>query len=282
MSFIVITVLALGLFGPTALAQPDAGPVPSMSLRLEPTQVEAEVTQSLAGTAELQGTIEIDQPQLLTSNLTLTCVVNTGWPVEVDPNGTKVTGPTTIHFTTTVEVPPATSALLTGNVIVTASLKAPMLTAVEASSSVIVTVSQYYKMRIEVNTPLMDLERGQSDQVELNIYNDGNGKDTFEILLLDVPYRIRASLGQNQVSVHQDEHITIVMDVTVEDDSPDVQHRLEVKAVSVGSGGEYDKTYPVFINVRTFSDNIKAPGLPVSLVILVIVAVALVHKLRAK
>ena len=165
---------------------PEAGPLPTMNVSLEPHQVEAEVTQSEEGEAKFQGTVEIDQSQFMRGNLTLKCVMSTGWPVEVEPNRTEVKGPMTILFTTTVEVPPGTSSLLTGNVVLTASLKVPGLTAIHAEASAIVIVGQYHKLRIESSEPHTHLERGQSGQIEVNIYNDGNGQDTFEISLEEV------------------------------------------------------------------------------------------------
>jgi len=263
---------------PTA-SVPDTGPLPTMNVSLEPPQVEAEVTQSEGGEVEFQGTVEVDQPQLLTSNLTIKCVMNTGWPVEVEPNGTEVTGPMTIHFKTTLEVPPATSSLLAGNMMLTASLKSPGLTAIHAGASAIVTVGQYHKLRIECSDPLTDLERGQNGQIEVNIYNDGNGQDTFDVSLEEIPDGIRASLGQNKVTVQQDEYETIIVDVTIEEDSPDVMHTITVRVTSTGSDGDYSRTYPVFVSVKTFSDNIKAPSVPIPIVIFtLLVATVLIRR----
>jgi uncharacterized membrane protein len=277
-----MVVFLLIVIAQPGLAAPLAGPVPTMSISLDPPQAEAEVTQSQGDTVEFKGTVEINQPVWMTSELILKGVVGTGWPVEVDPNGTEVTGPMTIHFTTTVEIPAATSSYLTGNVIISGSLKAPALSAVVTTGSAIVTIKQYYKLRIEASDPLIELERGQSGKIEVNIYNDGNGQDTFDLSLIDMPDGIRASLGQNQAIIHQDEYETIILDVTVEEDAPDVQHIVMVKVISVGSAGEYDKTYPVYVYVRTFSDNFGAPGLSVSFVILMMVAVSLVYKKLAR
>jgi len=282
MSLALILVLLLTLFAAPALALPDAGPVPTIFISLDPLEQKAEVTMAQLGTVEFQGTVEIDQPRLMTSVLTLTCVVNTGWPVETDPNGTEVTGPMTIQFTTTVIVPPATSSLLTGNVMVTGSLKAPGLAPVLAQASAVVTVDQYYVLRIEAEEPLKDLERGESDETELNVYNDGNGQDTIKLSLMDVPEGMRIGLNSNQATIQPREFVTIVLDINVGNDSPGGMNTVIVRAVSSESGGDYYRDYPIHIKVNTMADNFKAPGLPVSFVILAILAVTIFVRKRTR
>ena len=279
MSPVLILFLLMTLLAVPAMAKPDAGPAPTMSISLEPTQQEAEITSRDNGTVELQGTVEIDQPRVMTSVLTLDCVANTGWPVDIDPNGTEVTGPMTIHFTTTVVIPAGTSSLLTANVIISGSLKAPGLAPVVASASAVVTVKQYFKLRISTSY-MAHVQRGESDNIEVAITNDGNGMDTVNIELLGVPDGIRVSLSTNQVTIHQNEHVTIELEVTANKDSPAGSHDMVIMATSGGSGGEYHQSETVIAYVDTPFDG--APGLSISIVILAIIVVSVIAQHRKK
>lgn len=236
----------------------DSGPVPVASVSLDPSQVEAEVTQSQLGEAEFQGTVLVDQPEYLSSDITLTATVNTGWPLTLSPQSAQITGPGSLDFTVTVQVPPATSSLRTGNVIVTASVKAPMLAPVLATASAIVTVSQYFKLRLEIEEPMVSLERGEEDETEVLIYNDGNGQDTFSIDMETVPEGIRVSLDQSQMTVQQDEHETVVLRVKVEEGAQGGMHTIVVRARSMESQGLYSKTYPINVRVETLTSDMSS------------------------
>ncbi len=79
--------------------------------------------------------------------------------------------------------------------------------------------------------------------------------------------------------MQKDEFETIILDVTLEEASPDVMHTITVRVTSSGSDGDYFKTYPVFVSVKTFSDNIKAPSVPIPIVILtLLVATVLIRR----
>ena len=265
-----------------ATALPDAGPVPSASLSLEPSQVEANVTQRQPGEAHLIGTLEIDQPVHLTSNVTLNSIVQTGWRSELTPNVTEVTGPGTVHFTVDVTVPAATSCFVNGQVQVRATVKAPLLAAVEATANAIVTVDQYYEVRVMPEDPFLLLKRGESGHTALEIYNEGNGNDIFTISLVNVPNGVQARLDQSTIALMPDENGTVMLDVTVEDDSPDVSHKVVVQVTSSESGGDCEKTCHVTVSVWTLSDELKAPGPPIPLVLLAFVVMAALLRRRAK
>jgi hypothetical protein len=279
---LVVSILVLLILLPPVQAGPSEGPVPVVSVTLDPTWQVAEVTQSQSGEVTVQGTIDIDQPQIMMSNVTIKAVMNTGWPIEVEPTTTQVTGPAIVNFQVDVVVPAATSSLIVGNLIVTVSVKAPLLTAVHATATAVVSVSQYYKLRIEASDPLVHMERGQSGEIEVSIYNDGNGQDTFEISLEDVPNGIRASLETNQITIPQDDNETVAIDVTVENDSPNEMHTITVKVVSLESGREYYKTYPVFVDVRSKGDILESPSLGIPSVLMTIILVASIFRSKLK
>jgi len=275
--FIVVTLAILSI---SSYGQPDAGPVPTMSISLDQAQVEAEVTAREGAEVQVPGSVEIDQPQWETSELTLTSVVNTGWSGEIDPNGTQVRGPMTVRFTVTVEVPAGTSSLLTGNVIIRGSLKPPGLSPVVASATAVVTVKQYFVIRLSAAEPMASMERGSGEKIEVDVYNDGNGQDTVQFELIGVPEGIRVSLDTNQVTVGQGEYETIGIDVTTTRDSPAGNHQIDVQATSLESGGAYKVSFTAFARIDTPFDGAPGPALPT--VLLAVLAAAVMTRCRGK
>ncbi len=69
------------------------------------------------------------------------------------------------------------------------------------------------------------------------------------------------------------------MEVTIEEDSPDIMHTITVRVTSTGSDEDHSRTYPVIVGVKTFSDDVKAPSVPIPIVILtLLVATVLIRR----
>ncbi len=249
----------------------DRGPTPSLTVVLEPNTREAKVTQSQADNVTFQGTATVDQSQVTTSVLTLTGVTSTGWPVSIDPAAFEVTGPSTVTFEVFVEVPPGTSSLMIGNVIVTSTLKVPLLSPISARVTVSVTVGQYYKARIEFEDPFIELERGEEGTTEGSVYNDGNGNARFRLSLVNVPDGIQATLSSSDFDVGGDDSHTFKVIVNVLEGADSDIHDVTIRAECMDSDGSVaiTKEYPIFIRVRGLKD--KVPGLGPGIVMTVIV-----------
>ena len=69
-------------------------------------------------------------------------------------------------------------------------------------------------------------------------------------------------------------HGTIIVEVTIEEDSPDIMHTITVRVTSTGSDEDHSRTYAVLVGVRTFSDNVKAPSVPIPIVIFTLLVTA--------
>jgi hypothetical protein len=142
---VTAAVLAVVLSGTVPVHRDDLvraapNPIPILSLSLSPSQLEAHVTDTELGAVTFTGNATVEQLQLMSSTVTLQAVVNTGWPVVLSPQTIPFDGPGTEKFYVTVIVPPATSSLETGTVIVTGNCKAPGLAPIVASASAVVTV----------------------------------------------------------------------------------------------------------------------------------------------
>lgn len=277
-ALILVIMLMLPACAPDILGPPvSAAPGISAIVDLDPAQQEAEVTQSHMGEANFSGSVMVDQPAPLSSQVTISGSVTTGWPIEISPQSFQITGPTTVTFTVVVIVPPATNALLAGTMRVTASVKAPMMSPVEVETSAVVTVGQYHKVRIEADDYTLEMDRGESKDVQLTIYNDGNGPDTFSISLVDVPSGLTAVLGQIKMTIPPDEFQTLVLRVETKRGAEGGVHTLliRVDCDQVEDDVSYRKECPIQVSVETLSDNLTRPVLVVPLVLFAGVLVAL-------
>ena len=262
---------------PPPLVSSTRGPIPSVVLIIEPTMQQASVDQSEKGTVTFSGTVQVDQAMVLRSTITLSSVANTGWPTNVDPSSFNISGPRQGTFELVVIVPPAQSSLITDSVVVTANLKAPGLAPIVTQASVIVTVEQYYKARIEVADPYQKLERGDDTTVEMTLYNDGNGMTTFR-LTLDVPDEIVATLSHDRIMVEQDEYDTFNVHVEVPDNAKSGSYEIVVTVEAMDEEGNMGTTnsHPIFIGVMNV---VEAMGLEWTVALIVGIAVVSVVSL---
>jgi len=193
---------------------PRAGPVPELSISLTPSQLQAEVTQSQLGAVTFGGEVTVDQMRMMSSTVTLTAVVNTGWPVVLSPQTIEMNGPGTEEFQVTVIVPPATSALLAGNVIVTGQCKAPGLAPVVAAASAVVTIAPYYLAHITTTGSEVTVDAGETRSVILTVTNDGNSGAQMHIYVADKPKEIRVSFSETDFHLQSDEATCITVAIT--------------------------------------------------------------------
>lgn len=294
-TFLVAIFLMSGLFGfmlntPLPVveeAEAAPNPIPILSLSLFPSQLQAKVTQSQLGAVTFGGNATVEKIQGIERvTVTLQAVVNTGWPVVLSPQTMPFINPTTQRFQVTVIVPPATSSLLTGNVIVTGSAKAPGLSPIVAAASAVVTVSQYFKLRIEAESPLRQVKPGELTYNVVNVYNDGNGQDTFELEIENnkdlVKKQFTVLLGSTDITVQQDEYQPVR--VTVQTPQKWTLYKKEMntfilKVTSSEARAKnllYVKTYPLYIYMKGY----YIPGFDPFMAILAIAFIAVIFKRR--
>jgi hypothetical protein len=267
-TLLAILVLAGSIVGfamPGALVTEEAdaapNPIPILSLSLFPSQLKATVTQSQLGAVTFHGNATVEKMNYLERvTVTLQAVVNTGWPVVISPQTMPFVQSSTQQFQVTVIVPPATSSLISGNVIVTGSAKAAGLAPVVSSASGVVTVAQYYKLRIEAEAPLREVKPGEITFNVVNVYNDGNGLDTFELSIANnkelVEKQWTVLLGTTDVGIAQDEYAAVK--ITAQTPQRWTVYKKEIETITVevtSAEGRtrnvlYTKTYPIFIYLK--------------------------------
>ncbi len=296
-TFLVAIFLVSGMFGfmlnpipeleVAEEAEAAPNPIPILSLSLFPSQLQAKVTQSQLGAVTFGGNATVEKMQGIERvTVTLTAVVNTGWPVVLSQQTIPFINPGTSRFQVTVIVPPATSSLLTGNVIVTGQAKAPALAPVVAAASAVVTVSQYFKLRIEAESPLRQVKPGELTYNVVNVYNDGNGQDTFELEIENnenlVKKQFTVLLGSTDITVQQDEYQPVRITVQTPQDWTVWKKEMNTMTLKVTSSEAraknvlYSKTYPLYIYMKGY----YIPGFDPFLAVLAIAFIAVIFKRR--
>jgi uncharacterized membrane protein len=283
-----ITVVVILLFSAGAGARPavehraqtdgpDAGPVPVLSLSLFPSQLQAQVSQSQLGAVTFGGNATVEQMRIMTSTVTLTVVCNTGWPTVLSPQTIEFTGSGTERFQVTVIVPPATSAMLTGNVIVTGQCKAPGLAPVVAAASAVVTVAAYQLARIISSDGEVTVDGGEEKDIKVQVWNDGNSEAQMRIFVVNKPKEIRVSFSETEFRVQQDENhtITVTVGATPSAESGSYLMGLVVEADTRDGGTEQVASYNLSVYVPSLKSKLGVSGIN-TIIIVVIVVVGVV------
>jgi hypothetical protein len=141
-------------------------------------------------------------------------------------------------FSVTVVVPPATSSLITGSVIITGSCKVPGLAPVIASCSSVVTVSQYLKVALGSRDPTIELGKDEEGMVILFVENHGNGQTTVFPSVVQAPEGIGVLFDSNQYTIEQDEGENITMAISVGAQAPSGDHEIIVQLEATTTLGE--------------------------------------------
>ena len=262
-------------------------PIPILSLSMFPSQLTARVTQAQLGAVTFGGNATVEKIQGIERvTVTLQAVVNTGWPVVLSPTTIPFINPRTERFSVTVIVPPAQSSLITGSVIITGSAKAPGLAPIVASASAVVTVAQYFKLRIEAESPLREVKPGEITFNVVNVYNDGNGQDTFELEIENnkdlVKKQWTVLLGSTDISIMQAEYMPVKITAQTPQKWTIYKKQIETITIKVTSAeGKaknllYTKTYPIFIYMK----GTYIPGFDPFMVVIAFAFVAVVFKRR--
>jgi len=268
-------------------AEAAPNPIPILSLSLYPTQLQAQVTQSQLGAVTFGGNASVEKITGIERVIvTLTAVVSTGWPVVLSPQTIAYINPDTVRFTVTIIVPPATSSLQTGNIIVTGSAKAPALSPVVASAGAVVTIAQYFKLRIEAESPLREVKPADLTYNVVNVYNDGNGLDTFELEIENnkdlVKKQWTVLLGSTDISVNQEEYSPVRITAQTSQDWRIWAKEIETIIIKVTSSEAraknllYSKSYPLYIYMKGY----HIPGFDPFMVIIAFAFIAVVFKRR--
>lgn len=159
-------------------------PVPVLTLSITPSQLQAIVTETQNGPVMFTGNATVDMLPFMTVTVTLSasCI----WPAILSPSTMTFEDTRPQQFFVTVVVPPRTSSMEVGTLIVSGTAKAPGMPIVTASANAVVTVRQYFGLEVSVlGGPFEGLHEGSTVTGKLSVNNSGNGPDSVTIDLLD-------------------------------------------------------------------------------------------------
>ncbi len=267
---LVIMMMAGMLAGPhlvtpsiTGEADASTNPIPIVSIQLTPSQVQAHITDSQIGAVSFAGEVTVDKiPGIERLIVTLTAGVDTGWPVVISPMTMPFVNPGSRQFQVTVVVPPSTSSHIIGTLMVTGSAKAPGLAPIISTAAGVVTVAQYFKLRLETESPLREVSPGDITYNLVNVFNDGNSMDTIQVEIENIKDLVKAGwtvlLGSTDVSVKADEYVPVKVTVQTSQDwrlwAKEI-YPITLKATSMEAKERnelYIKSYPVFVYMKGF------------------------------
>ncbi len=267
---LVIIMMAGMLAGPqlaipsiTEEADASANPIPIVSIQLTPSQMQAHITDSQIGAVSFAGIVTVDKiPAIERLIVTLTAGVDTGWPVVISPMTMPFVNPGTRQFQVTVVVPPSTSSLIIGTVMVTGSAKVTGMAPIISTANGVVTVAQFFKLRLETESPLREVSPGDVTYNLVNVFNDGNSIDTIEVEIENIKELVDAEwtvlLGSTDVSVKADEYVPVKVTVQTSQEwrlwAKEI-YPIILKATSMEAKERnemYIKSYPVFVYMKGF------------------------------
>jgi hypothetical protein len=262
-------------------------PVPVLTLSLVPTQLEARVTNSQNGPVMFGGNATVEKLSGSLERVTVTLSASCIWPAIVSPSTMVFTNMVPQPFYVTVVVPPKTSALEIGQLIVSGTAKAPGMPAATATANAVVTVAQYFKLSIGADTPLREVKPGDITYNTVNIYNEGNGLDSFELEVTNskdlLKKEFNVIIERTSIDIQQEEYAQIKITIQTPQGfrlwARDlVMVTLKVNSVEARNNNLlYSQEYSLSIYMR----GIHTPGFDPFLAVLAFAGIAVIVKRRS-
>ncbi len=261
-------------------------PVPVLTLSLVPTQLEARVTNSQNGPVMFGGNATVEKFSGNLERVTVTLSASCIWPAIVSPSTMVFTNMQPQAFFVTVVVPPKTSALEVGQLIVSGTAKAPGMPVATATANAVITVGQYFKLSIGADTPLREVKPGDITYNTVNIYNEGNGMDSFELEVTNskdlLKKEFNVIIERTSIDIQQEEYAQIKITVQTPQGFRLWARDLVLVTLKVSSAEArnnnllYSQEYSLSIYMRGFNQ----PGFDPFLAVLAFAGIAVIVKRR--
>jgi hypothetical protein len=210
----LVTLLATCM-APSTVVEALPNPIPVLTLQLTPTQLEAHVTQTTNGAVMFGGNATVEAAfgfMTVTVTLSASCI----WPAILSPSTMEFKSAMPQPFYVTVVVPPRTSALEVGQLIVSGTAKAPGMPVATATANAVVTVGQYYMFGLGTpNDTISGAWPGGEVAGRLTINNTGNGLDTFRIALNDPKDVVALYSGRTTIDISGDSSGSVDFRLTI-------------------------------------------------------------------
>jgi len=212
---VLVALMLLSAFVGIAAPKAEAAlnPVPVLTLNLDPIQLQANPTNSQNGAVIFAGNATVTKLSSQAERVTVSLTASCEWTTVISPATMVFTLSQTQKFHVTVLVPPKTSSLIVGRLLISGTAKAPGIAIQTASASAAITVGQFYKLSIGSDTPLREVGPGDITYDTINIYNEGNGLDSFELEVANSKELIKDEFNviieRSSIMVNQDEYAQV-------------------------------------------------------------------------
>ena len=259
----------------------------SVNVDLSPETLPAVVSSSQVGMAEFSGNVSVGKLPITVQHVTVTleAIPISGWSLILSPSVMVFTSEAPQEFFFTVQVLPKTQ--VTSKVVTVTATASDGVQRVSASTTVTVTVPQFFKLSIHSDEQSVDdVRAGDTVPFEFTIHNEGNGKDTVSIDILDESHALDGYDLTRTVDIppYQNVSITVSLDTRKGFEPLNGLSPLITKKVSSvtarNQGTEYSQMYSFALNFYTFRMDLAehwpiyvgwGVGLAVSCVILAMV-----------
>ena len=153
---------------------------PSLIVALDKAVVQADITETAPGIADLTGNLTAADLFGQTLNISLTARTDLGWNTTVSPGTIFADKDGRRPFSARVIVPQG--ALATQSSVLTISAKASALDVdLSISMQAIVLASPYHRLTLDTNTPSRNIAPGDQAFFSVKLTNAGNAVDSFEL-----------------------------------------------------------------------------------------------------
>ena len=211
-------------------------PIPAVSVSLYPSQQRAEVTNEKGQVVSFGGNLSVDQLDIITTDVTLTASIDTDWVIVISPQSFTFSQSGTAKFTVSVTVPAGTNSTETGDLIVTASAKVPILAPILSTASAVVMVrnsSPIPVWNLRITSPVEGAVVGGGNSVTVSgtVTFSGGAVNFVEARYCDGPW----------VTAHGTTEWSVELDCSNFVDGP---HTITARAKAEGSTSK-----PMYVNV---------------------------------
>jgi len=185
-TFLMTIVIMGGLIGIMAEMPEEAEAAqPVASIILDTTEETAHVGPGETGIVTFTGTVDVDMigPGQSVQLIVVTLEAEAGWPATVSPATLYFTAQQTGQakpFSVAVKVPNFTSFTMSGQVVISGSVRTMPGTPVSYKASPatgIITIKPYFMLTVSCEKPYIEINPGDPLNFKLRIKNDGNTKD---------------------------------------------------------------------------------------------------------
>ena len=196
-------------------------PIPTLVLSLSPTSQQANVSPVDDAYVTFYGNATVDKLPTPLQRVTVTLEASSMYETAIEPSTMVFTASGSQSFAVKVIVPSRTHSFMICQLLVNGNAKAPGMPVAMATTSALITMSQYFGLEARVvGGTFAGLRAGSVLNGTLRVSNTGNGLDTVAIELLDPSWTVSSSHINQTAEVGPEKSVELPFTLRVVDDLP--------------------------------------------------------------